>query len=155
MVGVNILEDSKFNSKNLDQVEDKNKSSKKNSKKSSKKSSCLYLCRVKRLVNLKYGFKGIYNLITDQSVLIHILLSFILVIVGYIREFTIQQWILQLILIILNVGFECCNTLIEKISDFIEPRFNDKIGFIKDTSAGMVLFIIFITVPANVLIYFL
>ena len=144
MTDINVLEeDSKFGSESLDQVED------------SKKSSYLYLCIVKRLVNLKYGLKGIYNLITDQSILIHILLSFILVIVGYIREFTIQQWILQLILIILNVGFECCNTLIEKISDFIEPRFNDKIGFIKDTSAGMVLFIIFITVPANVLIYFL
>lgn len=147
MIGINVLEDSKLDSENLDQVKDKNKDK--------KKSSYLYLCRVKRLINLKYGFKGIYNLITDQSVLIHILLSFVLVIVGYIRGFTIQQWILQLILIILNIGFECCNTLIEKISDFIEPRFNDKIGFIKDTSAGMVLFIIFITVPANVLIYFL
>ena len=144
MTDINVLEeDSKFGSESLDQVED------------SKKSSYLYLCIVKRLVNLKYGLKGIYNLITDQSVLIHILLSFILVIVGYIREFTIQQWILQLILIILNVGFECCNTLIEKVCDFIEPDFNEKICFIKDTSAGMVLFIMFITVPANVLIHFL
>ena len=144
MTDINVLEeDSKFGSESLDQVED------------SKKSSYLYLCIVKRLVNLKYGLKGIYNLITDQSVLIHILLSFVLVIVGYIRGFTIQQWILQLILIILNVGFECCNTLIEKISDFIEPNFNDKICFIKDTSAGMVLFIMLITVPANVLIHFL
>lgn len=144
MTDINVLEeDSKFGSESLDQVED------------SKKSSYLYLCIVKRLVNLKYGLKGIYNLITDQSILIHILLSFILVIVGYIREFTIQQWILQLILIILNVGFECCNTLIEKVCDFIEPDFNEKICFIKDTSAGMVLFIMFITVPANVLIHFL
>ena len=147
MIGINVLEDSKLDSENLDQVKDKNKDK--------KKSSYLYLCRVKRLINLKYGFKGIYNLITDQSVLIHILLSFVLVIVGYIRGFTIQQWILQLILIILNVGFECCNTLIEKISDFIEPNLNDKICFIKDTSAGMVLFIILITVPANILIHFL
>lgn len=147
MIGINVLEDSKLDSENLDQVKDKNKDK--------KKSSYLYLCRVKRLINLKYGFKGIYNLITDQSVLIHILLSFVLVIVGYIRGFTIQQWILQLILIILNIGFECCNTLIEKMSDFIEPNFNDKICFIKDTSAGMVLFIMLITFPANVLIHFL
>ena len=65
------------------------------------------------------------------------------------------QWVLQLALITINIGSECCNTVIEKIANFVEPNFNKKIGIIKDVSAGMVMLIMLITISANVLIHFM
>jgi len=39
------------------------------------------------------------------------------------------------------MGTEGLNTAIEKISDFVQPEFDKKIGFIKDVSAGAVMIV--------------
>jgi diacylglycerol kinase (ATP) len=112
-------------------------------------------CLITRVTNLKYGVNGMYYLFTDKSVLMQIFFALLLITGGIIQKFTMLQWILQLALITINIGSECCNTVIEKIANFVEPNFNKKIGIIKDVSAGMVMLIMLITISANVLIHFI
>ena len=114
-----------------------------------------YHCIFKRFTNLKYGLNGLYYLSIDKSILMQIFFALMLITAGIIRKFTMLQWILQLILITINIGCECCNTIIELIANFVEPNFNKKIGLIKDVSAGMVILIMLITISANVLIHFI
>lgn len=53
----------------------------------------------------------------------------------------------------LVLSLELLNTSVEKLCDFIQPDWNQKIGTIKDVSAGAVLIVSFFTLCAAVLIY--
>jgi len=114
-----------------------------------------YLCFIKRFTNLKYGLTGLYYLSVDKSILMQFFFALMLITSGIIRKFTMIQWILQLILITINISCECCNTIIELMANFVEPNFNKKIGLIKDVSAGMVILTMLISISANVLIHFI
>ena len=41
----------------------------------------------------------------------------------------------------LVLGIEGLNTAVEKMADFVQPEFDEKIGFIKDISAGAVMLV--------------
>ncbi len=53
----------------------------------------------------------------------------------------------------LVLAIELLNTAVEKVCDFIHPEWNQKIGTIKDLSAGAVSIISFFSLCAAVLIY--
>ena len=48
---------------------------------------------------------------------------------------------------------ESLNTAIEKISDFVHPDYNEKIGIIKDVSAGAAFFSAVVALVIGMLIY--
>ena len=48
---------------------------------------------------------------------------------------------------------EMLNTAIEKICDFVHPEFSERIGLVKDFSAGAVLLLAFVSVIIGLLIY--
>ena len=48
---------------------------------------------------------------------------------------------------------EIINTAIEKICDFIEPNFNEKIGLIKDLAAASVVTATLLSLITGVLVY--
>lgn len=48
---------------------------------------------------------------------------------------------------------EIFNTAIEKICDFIHPEFDQRIGFIKDISAGAVLLMAIVSVIVGIFVY--
>lgn len=61
-------------------------------------------------------------------------------------------------ILILMVSFgvlatEILNTAIEKICDFIHPEFDQRIGFIKDISAGAVVLMAILSVIVGVMVY--
>ena len=51
------------------------------------------------------------------------------------------------------LSVEMLNTAIEKICDFVHPDFSERIGLIKDISAGAVLLLAFVSVIIGLLIY--
>ena len=60
---------------------------------------------------------------------------------GFYFEISNTEWILQILAIGLVLGIEGLNTAVEKIADFVQPEFDEKIGFIKDVSAGAVMLV--------------
>lgn len=48
---------------------------------------------------------------------------------------------------------ETINTTVEKICDFIEPNFNEKIGLIKDIAAGAVILATLVSIIVGILVY--
>ena len=50
------------------------------------------------------------------------------------------EWIFQILAIGLVLVAESLNTCIEKLCDFVQPEYDNKIGFIKDIAAGAVSF---------------
>ena len=48
---------------------------------------------------------------------------------------------------------EIFNTAIEKICDIVQPEFDQRIGFIKDISAGAVVLMTLLSVAVGILVY--
>lgn len=72
---------------------------------------------------------------------------------GFYYDISVNEWIAQLLAIGLVMGIEGLNTAVEKISDYIQPEVDPKIGFIKDVSAGAVMIVSIIASIVGLIIY--
>lgn len=90
---------------------------------------------------------------TEPSIKVQFVIALIMIAMGFYFDITSTEWILQLLAIGLVMGIEGMNTAVEKLSDFIHPEFNKKIGFIKDVSAGAVMLVSLIAVAVGLIIY--
>jgi diacylglycerol kinase (ATP) len=107
-----------------------------------------------RLKSIKYAFKGIYLLITtEHSVMVQFSLGIIVIIFGFVMNISATEWMFQLLAIGLVLVAESLNTGIEKLCDFVHIEYNDKIGFIKDISAGASTFAVIIAIVIGLIIY--
>ena len=107
-----------------------------------------------RIRGIGFAFKGAWLLIkTESSIQIQMVIAVIMTIAGFLFDLSIIEWILQILAISLVLGVEGINTAVEKMSDFVHPDFNEKIGFIKDVSAGAVMFVSIGATIIGLLIY--
>ncbi len=95
---------------------------------------------VNRIKSVGFAFRGALILIrTEASIKIQVFISLVMTAAGFYYEISNTEWVLQILAIALVLGIEGMNTAVEKISDYIQPEFDPKIGFIKDISAGAVM----------------
>ena len=95
-----------------------------------------------RIRSVGFALKGAFLLIkTEASIKIQVFIALIVTAGGFYFDISTTEWILQIFAISLVLGIEGLNTAVEKLSDFVHPEFDDKIGFIKDISAGAVMFV--------------
>jgi diacylglycerol kinase (ATP) len=94
-----------------------------------------------RLKSVGFAFKGAIKLIsTEHSIMVQTSVAVLLVIAGFYFDISHEEWLIQTLAIGLVLGIEGINTAVEKVADFIHPEFHERIGFIKDISAGAVFF---------------
>ncbi len=107
-----------------------------------------------RLNGVAYAFKGAFLLIrTEGSIKLQIVLGLIITAAGFYFDISNIEWILQTMAIGLVLGTEGLNTAIEKLSDYIQPNHDPKIGFIKDISAGAVMMVAIAATIVGLIIY--
>ena len=107
-----------------------------------------------RIRGVGYALKGALLLIkTEASIKIQIFIALVVTAGGFYFDITTTEWILQILAIALVLGIEGLNTAIEKLSDFVHPEFNKKIGFIKDISAGAVMLVSIAASIVGLIIY--
>ena len=107
-----------------------------------------------RLKSMGFALKGAVKLITtEHSVMVQFSISVLLIFAGFYFHITATEWMIQTLAIGLVLSIEGLNTAVEKISDFIHPDFNEKIGFIKDIAAGAVFFAAMTAIAIGLIIY--
>lgn len=107
-----------------------------------------------RVKSLKYAFKGLWLLVsTEHSIMVQTAIAIIMTIFGWWLDISSTEWILQILAIGLVLVAESLNTAIEKICDFIHPDYDERIGFIKDISAGAVTFAAITAIIIGLIIY--
>ena len=107
-----------------------------------------------RIRSLTFAIRGAWLLITtEHSIMAQVGIDIIMTIVGFIMELSSIEWMFQLLAIGLVLVAESLNTGLEKLSDFVHPDYNDRIGFIKDISAGAATFAAIIAVIIGLIIY--
>ncbi|MCB0473580.1 MAG: diacylglycerol kinase family protein [Flavobacteriaceae bacterium] len=107
-----------------------------------------------RLKGVRYAIRGVWLLLTTEpSIIVQFFIAVIMTIAGFIFQISTTEWILQLLAIGLVMTAEALNTAIEKLTDYIQPEYDKKIGFIKDIAAGAPAIAAIIAVIIGVLIY--
>jgi len=107
-----------------------------------------------RIRSLTFAIRGAWLLITtEHSIMVQVGIAIIMTIVGFIMQLSSIEWMFQLLAIGLVLVAESLNTGLEKLSDFVHPDYNDRIGFIKDISAGAATFAAIIAVIIGLIIY--
>ncbi|NND16247.1 MAG: diacylglycerol kinase family protein [Eudoraea sp.] len=95
-----------------------------------------------RVRGTKIAFRGAYLLVrTEASIKIQIFIALIVTAAGFYYDISAMEWIVQVLAIALVLGIEGLNTAIEKLSDYVQPEHDIRIGFIKDISAGAVMWV--------------
>lgn len=107
-----------------------------------------------RIKSVGFAVRGALLLIrTEASIKIQVFLGIVVTIAGFYFEISPTEWIFQVLAVSLVVGIEGANTAIEKLCDFVHPDFDKRIGFIKDVSAGAVMFVSVGAIIVGLIIY--
>ncbi|MFD2827092.1 diacylglycerol kinase [Leeuwenhoekiella polynyae] len=108
---------------------------------------------VNRIKAFKYAFKGAWLLRKEASIQVQLGCALVVTILGFVADLSTTEWCIQLLAIGLVLATEGLNTAIERIADFIHPEYHEKIGIIKDVSAGAVTFAAVIAAIIGFIIY--
>lgn len=107
-----------------------------------------------RLKSVSFAFKGAVKLITtEHSIMVQSSIGLLMIVAGFYFKINTTEWLFQTLSIGLVMSIEGLNTAIEKFADFVHPEYHSKIGFIKDISAGAVLFAAFTAIAIGLIIY--
>lgn len=94
---------------------------------------------INRIKSVGYALKGaIYLIRTEASIKIQVCITIAITIAGFYFDISNTEWMIQISMIGLVMSIEGVNTAIEYVADFIHPEHHEKIGRIKDISAGAV-----------------
>ena len=102
----------------------------------------------------RHAFNGMYYAVLHESSMrTHGLMMGVAIIAGFYFEITPAQWVIQLVLFALVIGFEMINTSIERLTDALYPEWNERARVSKDVAAGSVLLSAIIAFLSGIIIY--
>ena len=100
------------------------------------------------------AFRGIFGMIrSERNFQLHTLAFIINLFLIVFLELNPIDAALIIMVCFAVMSAEILNTAIEKICDFIQPEFDERIKFIKDISAGAVMLMAILAVVVGFLIY--
>ena len=110
---------------------------------------------ITRLKSVHYAYRGAMLLLkTEASIQMQFVIAVLVTIAGFYFNISTTEWVLQCFAIGMVMSIEGVNTAIESLADFIHPEYHDKIGFIKDISAGAVFIAAMVAIVVGIIIYF-
>ena len=108
----------------------------------------------KRLQSFLFAIKGVKNLIINEhNARIHLTALLVVIGLGLFLKLELMEWVAITIVSGIVILTELINTAIENLADIVEPKWNEKIGKIKDYSAGAVLVAAIVSVIVGGIIF--
>ena len=108
-----------------------------------------------RALSLKYVFKGMWLLVSrEHAAMAQVSIFALFIVLGIVFGISTVEWVAQTICCGMILTAEALNTAVEKICDYIQPAYDNRIGFIKDVSAGAVGFAACTGVIVVIVIYY-
>lgn len=107
-----------------------------------------------RIKAIGYALKGAWLLLTTEySIIVQFVVAIIMTIVGLVLGLSATEWVLQLLAIGLVMVAEALNTAVERVTDYIQPKYDKEIGLIKDIAAGGPAIAAIIAIIIGLIIY--
>ncbi|CEI84174.1 Undecaprenol kinase [Oceanobacillus oncorhynchi] len=108
----------------------------------------------KRVVGFRYAWAGLKTVVKKESNFqLHLAAMTIVVAAGFFFHLSLIEWAVILLTIGLVLITEMINSVIERVMDFIQPGYDERIKEIKDIAAGVVLVTALISVVVGILIF--
>lgn len=85
------------------------------------------------------AFNGLKIAFGHKAVITQLILGVMAIIGGLIIRLDYYEWLAFIICIVLVISSEIFNTAVEKIADYLNLNYDEKIKVIKDLSSGAVL----------------
>lgn len=93
-----------------------------------------------RIRSFKFAINGLFSMLrTEHNARVQALALTVVVTLGFVYEISPTEWIAVVVVSGAVMAAEAFNTAIERLADFVEPQWNEKIGVIKDLCAAAVL----------------
>jgi len=109
---------------------------------------------VNRIKSVGFALAGLFQLLkTEASIKIQFVIALVVTGLGFYFNISEIEWALQCLAIGLVMGIEGMNTAVERLADYVQPDFDEKIGRIKDISAGAVMLVSIIATVIGLIIY--
>lgn len=94
----------------------------------------------KHTISFKHAFEGLYwSLKTQPNYQIHLFLSIIALVAGFVFNISYYEFLTILILIFVGLALETVNTSIERAADAIDTSWREDIKQTKDAAAAAML----------------
>ncbi|WP_226036936.1 diacylglycerol kinase family protein [Aquibacillus saliphilus] len=108
----------------------------------------------KRQIGISCALNGISEVVrTEINFKVHLVLTIIVVIFGFIFQLSSIEWVLILLTIGFVLTFEMINTAIERVLNYLAPEIHPLVGIIKDISAGAVFVAALVSVVNGLIIF--
>lgn len=108
----------------------------------------------KRVVGFRYAWAGLKTVVKKESNFqLHLVATMIVVAAGFFFRLSLIEWAVILLTIGLVLITEMINSVIERVMDFIQPGYDERIKEIKDIAAGVVLVTALISIVVGILIF--
>lgn len=90
--------------------------------------------------SFKHSMDGLnYAYKYEQSMLIHVVVTLLVLIGGFVLKIDITEWIFVIVLMGTVMGAELLNTAIEAVVDLASPEYHELAKIAKDTASAAVL----------------
>ena len=107
-----------------------------------------------RLKTFIHTFRGLKVLFVEEhNARIHLSVSVLVVVFGFVFEISTVEWFVVLILIGSVLAMEAMNTAVENLCDHVTPEWSKTIGKIKDLAAAAVFILAVISVICGLIIF--
>ena len=108
----------------------------------------------RRMKSFKYAFNGLNFVFKTQiNFKIHLVAAIFAIASGIWLKINYFEWLILIIVIFFVLIAETFNTVVEKIMDYINPDFDEKIGIIKDLAAAAVLLAAILSIIVGLIIF--
>lgn len=88
--------------------------------------------------SLKYAFDGLkYAYKNEQSMTVHIVVTILVIMFGFIFEISSYEWIIVVLCIGIMMCVELVNTSIEAVVDLVTKKYDEKAEIAKDVAAAV------------------
>lgn len=88
--------------------------------------------------SIKYAYFGLRFFLKERNIKIHLFFTFLVITLGFLFRVTSLEWIAIIFSITLVLSLEIINTVIEDLTDLVNPEISKKVMVIKDLAAAAV-----------------
>lgn len=108
-----------------------------------------------RALSFKAAIKGLIWLSTKElHFKLHLIATVAVIWFGFFKKISATDWLFVVLAAALVLVSEALNSAIERLADFVEPKYHEKIGIIKDISAGAVLISAIVALIIGYIVFF-
>lgn len=104
--------------------------------------------------SVRHAWRGLIHVIEhEKNFMIQVVFLGGAIVAAALLEISIAQFMVVILVAAALLAFEMVNTALEMLADVVQPQYHEKIGLLKDVTAGAVLVVAAAAIIIGLMIY--